>query len=320
MGNALRDTVVRIADDALLGTLGLEKGGMQPVPLETLGAVMAAVDGQTVQQRTGGSAANAVRGIARLGMGAGFIGKVGRDAAGVAVRRSLEGVGITPFLRESPARTGEVVALVSPDASRTFATFLGAAATINSRDLSEADFVGYDHFHVEGYMVQNHTLFERALGTARQAMHSVSLDLSSASIIDGHREFLHRVMAGGVDVLFVNALEARVFTGLALEEALGVLGRMCRVVVVKLGREGALAWQDEVQVRADGHDVPVIDTTGAGDLFAAGFLYGYLRGWDLGCALALAVRMAEEVIGVLGTHISVDRWAALRAVAAEMEG
>lgn len=320
MGNALQDTIVRIPDDALLETLALLKGGMTPVGFETLGAAFEATKGLQWMQTAGGSAANAIRGIAQLGMGTGFIGKVGRDDEGDRVSTAMREVGISAMLRKSVARTGQVLALVSPDATRTFATFLGAAATLNAADLSASDFAGYDIFHLEGYIVQNRTLLSRALSFARDAMHTVSLDLANYSIIDTNREFLHRVLPAHIDILLANVAEARAFTGRAPEEAMAELSRMCRVVVVKMGRDGAMAQSGEEVAHVAGRNIVSVDNTGAGDFFASGFLYGYASGWSLGKALELGSYMAEEVIQVLGTHIAEESWRDIRAMAARIAG
>ena len=211
---------------------------------------------------------------------------------------------VSPQLRYSRARTGEVLALVSRDTERTMATFLGASGTLNAEDLTEEDFVGYDHLHLEGYTVPNHDLFLRSLSLARKCQLSVSLDLSSYDIVDMNRELLGRMIPEFVDILFANEDELRAFTGRDVEAGMTELSQFCEVVVVKLGVKGALARKGETETCSPSVPVCCVDSTGSGDMFAAGFLYGYLQDWTLNDSLAFANKMAAEVIQVYGTGLS----------------
>ncbi len=303
LGNALMDSIVPLSDEGLLQTWKLEKGGMQVVPLDMLEEMHRVVSSSEIIRSVGGSACNAIRGIASLGLQTGFIGKVGHDAMGERVLAALHTSKVQPRLRYSRARTGEVLAFVSRDSERTLVTFLGASGTLNASDLLEEDFVGYDHLHLEGYTVPNHDLFLRALDLAERCHLTVSLDLSNDDIVDMNRELLGRVIPQ-IDILFANEVELRAFTGRDVDVGLRELSQFCDVVVVKLGARGAVARQGDHEACSLGLPVCCVDSTGSGDMFAAGFLYGYLLEEGLEESLARANQMASEIIQVYGTRIN----------------
>ncbi len=304
LGNALMDAIIPLTDDELLSTWSLVKGEMQVVELDTLEQLHRSAWKEEMVRSVGGSACNAIRGIAHLGLQTGFIGKVGHDETGERVFAALRTAGVQPLLRYSRARTGEVLALVSPDSERTLVTFLGASGTLNAADLQEDEFVGYDHLHLEGYTVLNHDLFLRALELSDLCHQSVSLDLSSSDIVDMNRELLGRIIPKYIDILFANEGEIRAFTGRDVEPGMKELAQSCKVVVVKLGSKGAIACCGESFACSPSLPVCCVDSTGSGDMFAAGFLYGYLQDWTLEASLAYANKMAAEVIQVYGTGIS----------------
>jgi sugar/nucleoside kinase (ribokinase family) len=160
MGNALVDALVRIDNDTVLEELNLPKGSMQLVDWETSEKVLKAVDSFPRSQASGGSAANTIHGLAKLGIETGFIGKIGKDEIGTFFKNDLLDAKVNPLLAESDTRSGLALAMVSPDSERTFATFLGAAVEISADDLKIESFQGYDYFHIEGYLVQNYALIE----------------------------------------------------------------------------------------------------------------------------------------------------------------
>ncbi len=304
IGNALMDTIVPLADERLLSEWKLVKGGMQVVSLDILEDMHRLADTAGMTRSVGGSACNAIRGIAHLGLQTGFIGKVGRDETGERVLTELQHSKVQPLLRYSRARTGEVLAFVTQDSERTLVTFLGASGTLNASDLREEDFVGYDHLHLEGYTVPNHDLFLRALDLAERCHLTVSLDLSNDDIVDMNRELLGRVIPQYIDILFANELEIRAFTGRDIDIGLRELSQLCEVVVVKLGARGAVARRGTHEACSNGVPVCCVDSTGSGDMFAAGFLYSHLMEQSLEESLAHGNQMASEIIQVYGTGIS----------------
>ncbi len=233
-------------------------------------------------QTTGGSAANATFNAARLGLKTTFIGKLGNDRVAQTYKERFRsaGVDVSRFKSGSVANA-RCLALVTPDAQRTMRTHLGAAMTLSPEEISPADFRGVRHAHIEGYLVFNHELCEAVLGAARAAGCTISLDLSSFEVVNAARDWMFKQFGHGIDVVFANEDEIRAlypthkggYDALARELAAhGV------IAAVKMGREGAwISKGSEIHRIAPVLAPNVVDTNGAGDAWAAGFLYGYLR-------------------------------------------
>ena len=314
MGNALMDIITHIQSDATLDRLGLRKGAMHLVDIDTMRLALSLTKDFPRRTMAGGSAANTIRSIARLGVGAGFIGKIGHDRQGELVAQSLTTAGIRPLLHQSRARP------VTPDIERTFATFLGAAGTLKTNDFSPSDFVGFDFFHIEGFIAQNHTLLERALAIAKSAQLHTSIDLGSSTIVDENHGFLRRVLPKYVDIIFANQDEARVFTGKSTGEALKEIAQLCSVAVVKLGPRGAIARRGDETAAAPAIDVPCVDTTGCGAQFTAGFIYGLMHEWPLQQCLHFGCYMGACIIQSVGASMPETLWPQIRAHAESIAG
>ena len=215
--------------------------------------------------------------------GTGFIGKVGNDAYGKFYRQSLLERGTEAnLLVSSELPSGVASTFISPDGERTFGTYLGAAATLKAEDLSREMFKGYTYLFIEGYLVQDHDMILRAIELAKEAGLQICLDMASYNIVEQDHDFFSLLINKYVDIVFANEEEAKAFTGKEPEEALDVIAKMCSIAIVKLGARGSLIRKgtEEVHVHAVTVD-RVIDTTGAGDYFAAGFLYGLTCGYSL---------------------------------------
>ena len=308
MGNALVDMLIQIDGDDFLTKNNLPKGSMQLVDWETSKNVLSMSEGFERSQASGGSAANTIHGLAKLGVETGFIGKVGRDEIGEFFKQDLFEAGVNPELAESDTKSGLAVALVSPDSERTFATFLGAAVEIAAEDLTKEMFQGYDYFHIEGYLVQNYALIERAVQLAKENNLKVSLDLASFNVVEDNLEFLQRIVKDYVDIVFANEEEAKSFTGLEPEEALHKIAEIAEYAIVKIGSKGSMVKHQGKVYTAGVIDAKSIDTTGAGDLFASGFLFGLHKGVDLDEAARIGSITAGNVIEVIGAKMDADRW------------
>lgn len=308
IGNALVDVLARIDNDKILNELSLPKGSMQLIDetrFREFGRVMESMD---TERATGGSAANTILAIARLGGQSGFIGKIGDDETGRFFADHFRKSGVEVCLKRSAQASGVASTFISPDGERTFGTYLGAAADLTANDLDASIFQGYDYFYVEGYLVQNHALIDRAIGLAHEAGLQVCLDMASYNIVEEDYDFFVHLV-DRADIVFANADEARVFTGKGPHEAADELVRTCRIAVVKNGKKGAVIRGDGQAFDVPALDVPhVVDTTAAGDFFAAGFLYGLSDGAPLpGCA-ELGSLLAGQVIQVAGTRLPETVW------------
>jgi sugar/nucleoside kinase (ribokinase family) len=313
MGNALVDIMISLESDGILEMLDLPKGSMQLVDKERSTTILSALKSYSKSQAAGGSAANTIHGLAMLGTPAGYIGVVGEDELGGFFVRDLINAGVDPVMIHSNQETGRAVALVTPDSERTFATFLGAAIELSAGQLKKEMFDGYDYFHIEGYLVQNHELIKEAVTLARKSGLKVSLDLASYNVVEANLDFLKTLAREHVDILFANEEEAKSFTGLDPEGALDELGKIVGTAIVKTGKKGSMIRQEGETIRIGVIPVEPVDTTGAGDLYAAGFLYGHAKGYPLERCGELGALLAGNVIEFMGAKMSDDRWKVIRA-------
>lgn len=275
---------------------------------------------------TGGSAANTTYNAARLGLRTTFLGKLGHDDLARRYRQSFEAAGVDGSRFKIGAQpNARCLALVTPDAQRTMRTDLGAAVTLDPAEISPADFAGVRHAHIEGYLAFNPALADAVLASARAAGCSVSLDLASFEVVHASRDWLLRQFDLGLDVVFANEDEIRALFAdrtAGYDELARQLAARGPVAAVKVGRDGAWIAQGRELHRIEPVRVPdAIDTNGAGDSWAAGFLAGFLNGLSLPRSGALASLVGAETVRHLGPLIPDDPWRELlpraRALAAQ---
>lgn len=311
IGNALVDLLIRLEDDRMLKELNLPKGSMTLVDAQTKEMLSVKSRHLKREMASGGSAANTIHGLAQLGVETAFIGTVGKDDIGDFFKNDMLKSHIQPKLNFSDTPSGVATALISPDGERTFGTFLGAAIELSRGDLKPEDFIGYDFLHVEGYLVQNHELLEAILKLASQAGLKISLDMASYNVVEENLDFLKTMVADYVDIVFANEEEARAFTGLDPEQAIHPIAENTEVAIVKTGSKGSMVKSGDKVIVIEPLPAKVIDTTGAGDLYASGFLYGMLNNMDLKTAGRTGSLLATKVIGVLGAKITDEQWGAI---------
>ena len=258
----------------------------------------------------GGSAGNTIRAMAKLGCDVGFIGKVGQDTTGDFFVQALENLGVEPVIFRGTERSGKCVSLISPDGERTMVTHLGAALELTAEEIEASIFDHYDCLYVEGYLVQNHDLILKAAKTAKECGLKVAVDLASFNIVAENLEFLRGLVRDYVDIVFANEDEAKTFTCEAEPlNALQVISEMCELAVVKIGIKGAMIKQgDEVVHVGIMAAAKRVDTTGAGDFYAAGFLSGLCDGLSLRQCGTIGAITAGKVIEVVGTTFGEEAW------------
>lgn len=310
LGNALVDVLATLDDDLLLDEMGLPKGSMQLIDEAKLQQINEQFSLMKTHLATGGSAANAILGLACLGASTGFIGKVGSDYYGDFFRGNLKKNGIEDKLLTSDLSSGVASTFISPNGERTFGTYLGAASAMKAEDLSLDLFKGYAYLFVEGYLVQDHDMIIHAMKLAKEAGLQICLDMASYNIVEGDLEFFSLLINKYVDIVFANEEEARTFTGKELpEEALGLIGKQCSIAIVKVGANGSYIRKGTEEIKVDAIQVGrVVDTTGAGDYFASGFLYGLTCGYSLEKCAKIGSILSGNVIQVIGTTIPQERW------------
>ena len=310
IGNALTDMLVNLKSDDVLGAFSLAKGSMNLVDSDLQKRISKSVAGLPYTLSLGGSASNTIRAMARLGTQVGFIGKVGVDSTGDFFEQGLINVGVQPFIFRGKEHSGRCVSLVSPDGERTMITHLGAAMELSADEIASRLFEGYDCLYIEGYLVQDHNLILNAVKTAKQCGLKVAIDLASFNVVAENLDFLRSLVDQYVDILFANEDEARTFT--AEDEplnALQAISEMCDLSVVKIGIKGALIKRgSEVLHVGIMAAAKRVDTTGAGDYYAAGFLSGMCQGLSLRQCGTIGAITAGKVIEVVGTTFGEDAW------------
>ncbi|MBE6237219.1 MAG: adenosine kinase [Bacteroidales bacterium] len=313
IGNALTDILAILPDDTLLQELALPKGSMQHVDRETGNRIWEKLKQLGADLVAGGSAANTINGAATFGMESGFIGKVGDDDLGSLFKSNQEKDGIRSILLKGDNPTGRAMVLITPpNAERTFAVYLGAALELAPDDLHPEWFEGWDYFHTEGYLVQNQATVRRAIELAKAAGCRISIDLASYNVVEANIEFLHEIVEEYVDIVFANETEAEAFTGLPPREALDSIARICDTAVVKIGKDGSMVRRGDELHFIQARPAAAIDATGAGDLYAAGFLYAHSIGMPLKTCGDIGSAIAAKVVEVVGTKIDQPRWNAAK--------
>jgi sugar/nucleoside kinase (ribokinase family) len=318
MGNALTDILLQIDTDEILSKLNLPKGSMQLINTERSDEIGAACSAYAKKMATGGSASNTINGITRLGLQAGFVGKIGKDDIGLFFTNDSIFNGVEPHLLQSETPSGHCTVLVSPDGERTLCTFLGAACELVAEDLKLEMFQGYDIFHIEGYLVQNHDLIRTAVKLAKEAGLKVSIDMASYNVVEENLDFLNEIIREYVDIVFANEEEARAFTGKEPEQALIHISDHCDIAVVKIGKDGSYIKSGNETVQVQPRLANCIDTTGAGDLYASGFLYGLANNYPLDICGKIGSLVSANVVEVLGAKMTDEVWNTIHTEIKEM--
>lgn len=311
IGTPIVDQVIRTTQEIVSNLPGSTHGSF-PVDYTSFQSILekAGTPSLTVP---GGSAANTIKGLAMLGKSCRMFGKMGNDAAGTAFAESMQKAGVETHLIVTEYPTAQVACLITPDNERTMRSFLGAGDHLEAEDLTPELFEGAKLVHIEGYLADRHDFLEKAMLLAKNANAKVSFDLSSHEIVLKHKKQMIDLMAKNVDILFANIDEAKQITGLDPEKGCLLLRDVCPTAVVKMGAGGCwVANKDDCY-----HQVAIIpeqvrDTTGAGDLFASGFLYGYLEGADIRKCAYFGSLVATRTISIFGTGLTDDMWASLR--------
>lgn len=312
MGNALVDIIIPLQQDQILSQFGLPKASMQLVDEEKAMQILNFFDPASITYASGGSAANTIHGLANLGVTTGFIGMVGKDEYGNLFRNDQKNHGIAPHLLTSDQNSGTAITLVSQDSERTFATYLGAAIGLKADLLDDDIWKNYGYFHIEGYLVQNYELIRKAMKIAKKHGLKISIDMASYNVVEENKAFLQEMLTDYVDIVFANEEEAKAFTGTSPEEALDVFSELCDYAVVKIGREGSLVKTKNEKYHIAPAGSVCKDTNGAGDGYAAGFLYGLVNDFDPEKCGKIGSLVAGQVIQVVGPKLPVDRWENIR--------
>ena len=308
IGSAVVDILTQIPNDQILKDLNLPKGGMTYVDAKTSVEIGEKIAHIGSQMASGGSAANTMSGLARLGIEAGFLSKIGTDEVGAFFKKQMVETNVKPQLLTSATPSGRVIAMVTPDGERTFATCLGAAAEMRADDIRPELFDGWDIFYVEGYLVANPSMLRKAIATAKAKGMTIAIDMASYNVVEENRDFMLDLINNYVDIVFANEKEAFALTGMEPEAALHFIAERCQIAVVKVGAKGAFVQRGNEMVTIPPLEADVVDTTGAGDMWAAGFLAGLVKGENLEKCGMMGAIVAKNIIEVVGAKMNDQRW------------
>lgn len=306
IGNAIVD-VLSYCDDALVRSQGMMKGTMTLID-EQRAEDLYHMMGQATEC-SGGSAANTMAGISSLGGRAAFIGKVYDDQLGKIFRHDLNGVGVyfnTPAATQGRA-TGRCLIFVTPDAQRTMNTYIGACAQIRDEDIDPAIVEKALVTYVEGYLwdePETKQALRKAMTLAKGAERKVAMTLSDVFCVERHRQDFLELLNGQIDILFANEAEVMaLFQKSTVEEAIAELQGKCEIAAITRSEKGSVLVTKEEQIKVAPKPIrELVDTTGAGDLYASGFLYGYTRGYSLERCGEIASLAAADIIQHLGAR------------------
>ena len=309
LGNAIVD-VIAPADEAFIERHGLRKGGMTLADTAASEALYAAMGPAT--EMSGGSAANTMAGVASLGGRPAFFGRVSDDPLGAAFARDIRAIGVsyeTPPMGGGGA-TGRCLILVTPDAERTMQTFLGSSAQFGPEDVDQATVRDAAITYLEGYLFDPapaKAAFRKAAQTAHAAGRKVALSLSDSFCVDRHRAAFRELVDGHIDILFANEDEiVSLYETADFAGALNAVRGKCEIAALTRSAKGSVIVSAAGAVEVAAEPVEkVVDTTGAGDLYAAGFLHGLTHGRDLAECARIGSICAAEVIGHFGARPAV---------------
>ena len=309
IGNALTDILAVLPDDTLLKKFHLPLGSMQHVDMETGDRIWEELKHYGVKYVPGGSAANTITCTAIFGMESAFVGKIGNDDLGNLFKSTMEQYGVKAQMLYSRKSSGRcMVFITGANAERTFADYMGATLELGPEDLDASFFEGYDYFHIEGYLVQNQELISKAARLAKAAGCIISIDMASYNVVESNDAFFHNLVENYVDIVFANESEAKAFTKMEPRDAIDELARHCSIAVVKVGKAGSMVKSGDEYYFIEPWPANPIDATGAGDTYAAGFLYAHSLGMPLLVCGQIGSIIAAKVVEVIGTKIDIPRW------------
>ena len=308
IGSALMDFLIEMEDHELL-EMDLKKGEMHLIDEEKSKELLKKLNNYSVKTAPGGCSANALAGVAVLGGNAVFCGKVGQDKHGDVYVQKSEDIGVcTRIKKHEKKMTGHSITFITPDSERTFATHLGASIHIEKEDVFEEDIAQSKILHIDAYQLEDAKMKEtafHAIKIAKKHGTMVSIDLADPGLVKRNLEFLKRFVKDKIDIVFANEGEAKAFTGKdEEEEALLELSNDCEYAIVKLGENGSLIKHKDTIHRIPAFKVNAVDTTGAGDMYAAGVLFGIAKGISLERAGKIASWASSKVVSQIGARLN----------------
>lgn len=312
IGNTLVDILINESDQFLV-KLGKEKGGMTLVEYKDIEHILSESK-KTPAIIPGGAACNTIVGIGKLGGDARFIGSRGNDAYGELFEKELLDCKVEPLVSIAKSPTGNSLSVITPDAQRSMFTFLGASTELDPESIIPGMFKDTAISMIEGYLLFNKDLMMAALDAAKVAGTLIALDLASFEVVNASKDILNDIIKNYVDILIANEDEAKAYTGHEDEQkAIENLSQHVTYAVLKIGERGSYVSHNNhiTRIKAQSGNAP-IDTTGAGDLWAAGFLFGIANDFSIEKSGQIASACGYEVCQVVGTQLPEEAWARIK--------
>ncbi|MEM7600443.1 MAG: adenosine kinase [Verrucomicrobiota bacterium] len=314
VGSPVVDVLAHV-EDTFLDQVNGDKGGMELVEDHELAGLVGKLE-EIPTEAAGGSAGNTAFAAAKLGTRVAFLGKLGNCEAAAYYKKRFEEIGadVTRF-KIGDVANARCLSLVTPDSQRTMRTSLGAAMTLTPEEIDASDFADVRHVHLEGYLAFNRDLKQRILESAKEAGCTISMDLASFEVVKASDGVLRNWLENYIDIVFANEDEASAFfpeLGQDYEAMARHFADLCSIAAVKLGKDGSLIASEGEVHRVEPIVIPqAIDTTGAGDYWAGGFLHAWLQGKSLPECGRYGSILGAEVVQILGASLHDDRWEAL---------
>lgn len=311
IGNPLIDIIAQVTDQEL-DRLGIHKGAMHLIDGKRRKVLLDHIGNKQLEYSCGGSCPNTIITLASLGIDATLAGKVGNDEFGAIYKNRLEDLGVTDELEDCPEPTGSSIILITPDSERTMNTYLGANRFYDRKDICEATLAQADYFHFTGYMwdtKSQKSAVERAIEIAHEADVTITFDIADPFAVGRNRDEFLNLVSEHADVVFANSEEARIlFNNYDPYECCKSMGKLCETAVVKNGKMGSFISHKRklMRIPVQGPVTPT-DTTGAGDVYAAGFLYGLCRKRSIEEAGYIASVLAGEIIQQRGAQLDKEK-------------
>ena len=306
LGSPLLDLIVRVDDD-VLAQFDIAKGTMRLIDSATSRNILKKLEGRAIEHISGGSAANTLAGLALLGDRGMFMGVIGDDPHGNIYADKMIGDGVRArLIKHAAHNTGHAITFITPDGERTFAAHLGAAAHFRKEHVEEQAIRESKMLYIEGYQTEDPLTREavvHAMTIAKKNGTLIAMDLSDAGLIGRTKDSMREIVEKYVDIVCANEEEAFAFTGKKTEAALQELSALCPIAIVKRGENGSIGRANGAVYRIDAHRVDVVNTNGAGDMYAAGMLHGIINEYDIPTAGALASRVAAFVVASPGARM-----------------
>ncbi len=298
IGYPLLDKVVEVNEDFILKN-GLMMSNMNLINTEQSKKILSMLDNSLVKDSAGGSVSNALASVCSLGGKSLFIGMIGNDINAITYKKLVQEVGIIPGFKSCNEIQGICVVMVTPDTERTMATCLGAGMNLTKSDINLEDISNSKILHIEAYQLDGQKQAEAVFYAMKHAKKNnilISIDLADPALIERHKEKVNNIINDYADIIFVNEDEAEKLTGKKPIEAVEEIKKFCKIAIVKIGEHGSLIMDNDGLHKINGFKVDAINTTGAGDAYAGGFLYGISHGLNVKTSGKIASYVAAQVV------------------------